>query len=184
MSGTGKDRPAEKCHQALVPTSSWDAAKLLDQGPRPAPAHRASYVAPLVGIVIAVLTTTATAYARTWGPPAGGLPHRSGLTCSTSAGNGGSGMGRDAGGDMDTAFDTIYSATKAKYVVSTIPIATSGDCRANTFRVTLLGVGDVALAERSGTLDADGKALPDFSASDISADAVLGVSSVITGTSR
>jgi len=90
----------------------------------------------------------------------------------------------DAGMDMDTAFDTIYSATKASYVVSTIPIATSGACRATTFRVSLLGVGDVALAERAGTLDADGKALSDFSSSDISVDAVLGVSSVITGTSR
>ncbi len=146
--------------------------------------HRRWYTAPLVIVVIAVLTTTAKAYERTWGPAPGRLPPRWGLTCSTNAGNGGSGMGTDAGADMDAAFDTIYSARRASYVVSTVAVATSGACRANTFRVTLLGVRDVALAERSGTLDADGAALPDFSASDIPADAVLGVSSVITGTSR
>lgn len=84
---------------------------------------------------------------------------------------------------MGTAFNTSYSATAASYVVSTIPVSTSGACEANTFRVTLLGNGDVPLAERSGTLDADGTARPDFSASDVSADAVSGVSSVITGTS-
>jgi hypothetical protein len=51
-----------------------------------------------------------------------------------------------------------------------------------SYRVTLTGASNAALAEVTGTLDATtGSALPDFTSSSITVASVTGVSVLITG---
>jgi hypothetical protein len=67
------------------------------------------------------------------------------------------------------------------YEVATAPVASAATCASMSFKVTLSGSDGASLGEKSGTLDADGAAAPDFSALDVSAADVTGVSVVISG---
>ena len=78
-------------------------------------------------------------------------------------------------------YTTAYSATLPGYKVATAPVTTAAACNGFAYKVTLTGAGNASLAEVTGTLDASGNATPDFSASNISAANVTGVSVVITG---
>ena len=78
-------------------------------------------------------------------------------------------------------YTTAYSATLPGYKVGTAPVTTAAACNGFAFKVTLTGAGNASLAEVTGTLDASGNASPDFSASNIAAANVTGVSVVITG---
>lgn len=79
------------------------------------------------------------------------------------------------------SYNTSYSATLPGYRVSTAPVTTALGCALMSYKVTLTGTGNAALAEVTGTLDATGGASPDFSANNIAASAVTGVSVAITG---
>lgn len=78
-------------------------------------------------------------------------------------------------------YTTAYSATLPGYKVATAPVTTAAACNGFAYKVTLTGAANASLAEVTGTLDASGNATPDFSASNISAANVTGVSVVITG---
>ena len=79
------------------------------------------------------------------------------------------------------SYTTSYSAALPGYRVATAPVATAAACSAKSYKVTLTGAANASLAELTGTLDATGAASPDFSASNIAASAVTGVSVVVTG---
>jgi hypothetical protein len=78
-------------------------------------------------------------------------------------------------------YTTTYSASLPGYKVGTAPVTTAVGCNGFAYKVTLTGSGNASLAEVTGTLDASGNATPDFSASNIAAATVTGVSVVITG---
>jgi len=78
-------------------------------------------------------------------------------------------------------YTTAYSASLPGYKVATAPVTTAVACNGFAYKVTLTGASNASLAEVTGTLDASGNATPDFSASNISAANVTGVSVVITG---
>ena|SRR5688572_168668 len=84
-------------------------------------------------------------------------------------------------GSATVSYNTVYSATVPGYKVSTAPVVTAAGCSGLAYKVTLTGVANAALGEVTGTLDVTGAAAPDFSASNIAASAVTGVSVVITG---
>jgi hypothetical protein len=79
------------------------------------------------------------------------------------------------------SYTTSYSASLPGYKVATAPVTTAVGCATMAYKVTLTGSGNSSLAEVTGTLDSSGNASPDFSASNIAASAVTGVSVVITG---
>jgi hypothetical protein len=79
------------------------------------------------------------------------------------------------------SYNTTYASTLPGYKVTTAPVTTAIGCALMSYKVTLTGTGNAALAEITGTLDATGGASPDFSTSNIAASAVTGVSVAITG---
>ncbi len=79
------------------------------------------------------------------------------------------------------SYNTAYSAAIPGYKVSTTPVVSAIACANMAYRVTLSGTASATLAEVTGTLDNAGAASPDFSSSNVSASAVLGVSVVISG---
>jgi hypothetical protein len=78
-------------------------------------------------------------------------------------------------------YNTAYASTIPGYKVTTAPLTTAVGCATMAFKVTLTGAANVSLAEITGTLDAAGAATPDFTASNISAANVTGVSVAVTG---
>jgi flagellar basal body-associated protein FliL len=78
-------------------------------------------------------------------------------------------------------YNTAYASTLPGYKVTTAPITTAATCTGLSYKVTLTGTGNASLAEVTGTLDASGAASPDFSASNIAAANVTGVSVIVTG---
>ena len=79
------------------------------------------------------------------------------------------------------SYTTSYASSIPGYKVATAPVTTAAGCGTMAYKVTLTGAGNASLAEISGSLDGTGAASPDFSASNISAALVTGVSVVITG---
>lgn len=79
------------------------------------------------------------------------------------------------------SFNSSYASGVPGYKVTTTPVTTAAACASKAYKVTLSGAANASLAEVTGSLDASGNASPDFSASNIAASAVLGVSVVITG---
>jgi hypothetical protein len=79
------------------------------------------------------------------------------------------------------SYNTSYSATLPGYKVTTAPVTSAIACATMSYKVTLTGASNASLGEITGTLDAAGAASPDFSASNVSAANVTGVSVVITG---
>lgn len=79
------------------------------------------------------------------------------------------------------SWTTTYAASLPGYKVATAPLTTAPGCALLGYKVTLTGASNVSLGELTGTLDTSGSAVPDFSASSISAALVTGVSVAITG---
>jgi hypothetical protein len=79
------------------------------------------------------------------------------------------------------SYNTTYSATVPGYKVGTAPFTTAAGCATMSYKVTLSGAANASLGEATGTTDASGNGAPDFSASNIAASSVTGVSVVITG---
>jgi hypothetical protein len=79
------------------------------------------------------------------------------------------------------SYTTAYASALPGYRVATAPVITAAGCSGMAFKVTLSGASGAALGEVSGTLDSTGAAAPDFSASNISAAAITGVSVVVSG---
>lgn len=78
-------------------------------------------------------------------------------------------------------YNTSYSATLPGYKVTTAPVTSAVACATMSYKVTLTGAANASLGEVTGTLDASGNASPDFTASNIAASGVTGISVVITG---
>jgi hypothetical protein len=79
------------------------------------------------------------------------------------------------------SYTTAYLASIPGYKVATAPVTTAVGCASMGYKVTLTGAANASLGEITGSLDASGNASPDFSASNISAALVTGVSVAITG---
>ena len=79
------------------------------------------------------------------------------------------------------SYNTAYISTQPGYKVTTAPIASAASCGSKAFKATLSGTGNSSLGEVTGTLDATGAFAADFSASNINAASVTGVSVVISG---
>ena len=79
------------------------------------------------------------------------------------------------------SYNTAYAASLPGYKVTTAPVTTAGGCASMSYKVTLTGAANASLGEITGTLDGTGAASPDFSASNIAASAVTGVSVAVTG---
>jgi hypothetical protein len=79
------------------------------------------------------------------------------------------------------SYNTVYSAAIPGYRVSTAPVTSAAGCATMAYRVALTGTGGTSLGEVTGTLDATGAASPDFSAANVNAASVTGVSVVISG---
>jgi hypothetical protein len=82
---------------------------------------------------------------------------------------------------VNVSYTTAYQASLPGYKVATAPVTSAVGCATYAYKVTLTGAANASLAEITGTLDASGNASPDFSASNISAALVTGVSVTITG---
>ncbi len=71
------------------------------------------------------------------------------------------------------------------YKVAVVNITSNALCKGLDYKVTLTGASNASLAERTGTLSSavgfEGTAAPDFSAANVEAALVTGVSIVITG---
>ena len=82
---------------------------------------------------------------------------------------------------VSVSYNTAYASTIPGYKVTTAPVTSAVGCATMAYKVTLTGAASASLAEISGTLDASGNASPDFTASNVSAALVTGVSVAITG---
>ena len=98
------------------------------------------------------------------------------------------GAGNTTVASCNSAAAVSYSTTPTTgtktYAVSTAAVSTSGTgtgCANMSFKVTLLGVGNSSLGERSGTLDGTGAGSVDFTSLAIPASDVTGVAVVVTG---
>jgi hypothetical protein len=103
------------------------------------------------------------------------------LTVSTKSLGSGNATVSSCNATAAVSYSTAYSATLPGYKVSTAPVTTAATCTGLSYKVTLTGAANASLAEVSGTLDGTGAASPDFSANNIAAALVTGVSVVITG---
>ncbi len=83
------------------------------------------------------------------------------------------------------SYTTAYAAALPGYKVATAPVTSAAGCSGKAYKITLSGtvssVPNTSLAEQFGTLDSTGASAPDFSALNILAANVTGVSVVITG---
>lgn len=99
---------------------------------------------------------------------------------STSLGSGNSTVS-SCNASASVSYNTAYASGIPGYGITTAPVTSAAACSGRSFKVTLTGASNSALAERTGTLDTSGNASPDFTSSSVSAAAVTGVSVVITG---
>ena len=103
------------------------------------------------------------------------------LTVNTKTLGSGNATVASCNASASVTYNTTYSATLPGYKVTTAPVTSAAACATMAYKVTLTGASNTSLGEVSGTLDATGTASPDFSASNVAASAVTGVSVVITG---
>lgn len=78
------------------------------------------------------------------------------------------------------SYTTAFVAVTG-YKVATAPVTSAATCNGKAYKVTLTGAAGASLAEVTGTLDATGAGAPDFSAQNVAAANVTGVSVVISG---
>jgi hypothetical protein len=124
------------------------------------------FVVPLVAGVAVFGVATAFAASLTVTGTSLGSGNATAASCNASA---------------SVTFNTSYASGLPGYKVTTTPVTTAVACATKAYRVTLTGAANASLGEVTGSLDASGNASPDFSASNIAASGVTGVSVVITG---
>jgi hypothetical protein len=78
-------------------------------------------------------------------------------------------------------YNSGYVSGLPGYKVTTVPITSANACAGLAYRLTLADSGNASLGEVTGTLSGTGTASPDFSASNIAATSVAGISIVISG---
>lgn len=127
---------------------------------------RRRFVLPLVAGALVFTVGTAFASALTVNSKTLGSGNAAIATCNATA---------------SVTYNTAYSATIPGYKVTTAPVASSAACALMSYRVTLTGAANASLGEVVGTLTALGAATPDFTASNVVATSVVGVSVSITG---
>lgn len=103
------------------------------------------------------------------------------LTVNSKSLAAGSGTVAACNASAAVSYNTVYSATIPGYKVSTAPVTSAVGCATMAYRVTLTGAASASLGEVAGTLDATGAASPDFTASNVNAASVTGVTVVISG---
>jgi hypothetical protein len=103
------------------------------------------------------------------------------LTVNSKTLGAGSGTVSSCNASASVSYNTAYSATIPGYKVGTAPVSSAAACANMAYKVSLTGTGGTSLGEVSGTLDGTGAAAPDFSAANVSAASVTGVSVVISG---
>jgi hypothetical protein len=91
---------------------------------------------------------------------------------------------KPCGSAVHVVQNAAYAQELGGYAITTVPLASGTDCAGMHYQVSLLGAGNVSLAERSGRLDASGAASPDFSEGLVAASAVTGIAVSISGTPR
>lgn len=84
------------------------------------------------------------------------------------------------------AYNTTYSSAIPGYKITTVSITTATGCAGKAYKVTLTGASNAALGtEKTGTLLStagnEGKVTLDFTADNVSAAAVTGISIVVSG---
>jgi len=106
------------------------------------------------------------------------------FAASLNVSGGSLGAGNATVSSCNSTANVTYNAALSSgvYKVTTTPVTTAAGCAGMSYRVTLTGASNAALAEVTGTLDATtGSALPDFTSSSITVASVTGVSVLITG---
>jgi hypothetical protein len=103
------------------------------------------------------------------------------LTVNSKSLAAGSGTVAACSASAAVSYNSVYSSAIPGYKVSTAPVTSAAACANMSYRVTLTGTAGASLGEVSGTLDATGAASPDFSAANVNAASVTGVSVVISG---
>lgn len=103
------------------------------------------------------------------------------LTVNTSSLGAGNGTVASCNASASVSYNSTYASGLPGYKVTTAPISSAAACAGLSYKVTLTGAGNAALAEVTGTLDGTGADTPNFTASNILAHDVTGVSVVITG---
>lgn len=103
------------------------------------------------------------------------------LTVNTKSLGAGNATVSSCNASASVTYNTSYSATLPGYKVTTAPVTSAVACATMSFKVTLTGASNASLGEVTGTLDASGNGSPDFSASNVAASLVTGISVVITG---
>lgn len=103
------------------------------------------------------------------------------LTVNSKSLGAGNGTVTSCNASAAVSYNTSYSASLPGYKVTTAPVTSAATCATMAYKVTLTGASNVSLGEVTGNLDASGSAQPDFSASNVPASSVTGVSVVITG---
>ena len=103
------------------------------------------------------------------------------LTVSSTSLGAGNGAVASCNATASVTYNTSYASGVPGYKVTTAPVTSAVACATKAYKVTLTGAANASLAEVTGSLDASGNASPDFSASNVSAALVTGVSVVISG---
>lgn len=103
------------------------------------------------------------------------------LTVNTKTLGAGNGTVASCNATATIAYNTAYVQAAPGYRVTTAPITSAAACGTMTYKATLTGAANVSLGEATGTLDGTGAATADFTAANVNASAVTGVSVVITG---
>jgi hypothetical protein len=124
------------------------------------------YLVPVIAGV--TVFGAVTAFAATLGVTSTGLGSGNGGVTSCNA-------------TAAVSYTTAYAPALPGYKVATAPITSAATCSGKAFKVTLTGTANASLAEIVGTLDATGAFAADFSANNILAANVTGVSVVISG---
>jgi hypothetical protein len=103
------------------------------------------------------------------------------LTVNTKSLGAGNATVTSCNASASVSYSTSYASTLPGYKVTTAPVASAAGCATMAYKVTLTNASNTSLGEATGTLDASGNATPDFSASNVPASSVAGISVVITG---
>ena len=103
------------------------------------------------------------------------------LTVNTKSLGAGNATVSSCNSSAAVTYNTSYASSIPGYKVTTAPVTSAVACASMSYKVTLTGASNASLGEVSGSLDASGNASPDFSATNIAASGVTGISVVITG---
>jgi hypothetical protein len=103
------------------------------------------------------------------------------MTLTSTSLGAGNGTASACNASASVTYNSSYASGIPGYKVTTAPVTTAAGCASKAYKVTLSGAANASLAEVTGSLDASGNASPDFSASNVSAASVTGVSVLVTG---